>query len=104
MSRDGTSELPVIASCDSCGACCMLTPLPPFEPGEDAMYDIPDEAARLIRKRIDPGQEFDRLPCVWFDSTALRCRFYDIRPSACRRFEINSPLCRISRWDTGVDL
>ncbi len=94
--------LPVIESCDNCGACCMATPVPPFEPGEEIAKRVPPELLNRVHERIERGQQFDRLPCVWFDSTSKRCQHYDLRPDACRDFEINGQLCRISRADIGL--
>lgn len=95
-------RLPVIENCDDCGACCMSTPVPPFAPGEDAAYALPPEALETLQQRRQVEQEFERMPCAWFDSESRRCRHYEFRPEACRRFEINSDLCRLSRWDHGL--
>lgn len=96
--------LPIIENCDSCGACCRLTPVPPFYPGEEAVKDVPDELLQPIRERVEADQHFDRLACVWYDSDADQCMHYDLRPDACRNFELSSDLCRGARWDIGVDL
>ncbi|MCA9060177.1 MAG: YkgJ family cysteine cluster protein [Planctomycetaceae bacterium] len=96
-------KLPIIDSCDDCGACCQRTPVPPFAPGEEAAHEIPSEWANRIAARIAVGQEFDLLPCVWFDRETRRCCCYEIRPAACRAFEVGSDLCRLSRWDEGID-
>ncbi len=93
---------PVIDDCSGCGACCMGTPVPPFEPGEEARWNLTPAQLRPIRDRIAGGQQFDRLPCVWFDSQTRRCRHYEQRPDACRRFEPGSTLCRLSRIDIGL--
>lgn len=55
-----------------------------------------------ILDRIAADQQFDDLPCVWFDGNSRRCRHYEQRPAACRRFEIGSDLCRLSRCDIGL--
>ena len=98
-----TVSLPVIESCDDCGACCVRTPVPPFKPGEEAVRDVPEEYLKPVRERIAADQHFELIPCVWYDSASKRCRHYDYRPKACRDFEPGSDLCRISRWDCGVD-
>jgi uncharacterized protein len=103
MTNGDVPELRMIETCDHCGACCMSTPVPPFEPGEEGAFAIPAEAMELIARRIAEDRHFERLPCVWFDLQSRRCRHYEMRPSACRRFEINSDLCRLSRWDEGLD-
>jgi uncharacterized protein len=98
------NKLPIIENCNSCGACCQLTPVPPFQPGEDIMKDVPDELMQPSRDRVAADQHFDRLACVWYDPELAQCRHYDLRPDACRKFEINSDLCHGARWDVGVDL
>lgn len=98
------SDLPIIESCDDCGACCLQTPIPPFEPGEEAVKNVPETFLTAVRERIQQGQQFEVQPCVWFDSVSRRCLHYDFRPDNCRKFEIGSDLCRISRWDAGLDL
>lgn len=80
----------------------MMTPIPPFEPGEEASKDLTDEQKKLIHDRIAADQHFDLLPCVWFDPQTRCCLFYEKRPDACRRFEIGSDLCRLSRCDIGL--
>lgn len=97
------SSLPVIESCDNCGACCIRTPVPPFQPGEEAEKDVPQQLMQLAWDRIAADEHFDLLPCVWFDQELKVCRHYDFRPDACRAFEVSSDACRMSRWDVGVD-
>jgi len=100
--RQSRIPLIIIDSCADCGACCMQTPVPPFEPGEEAAYDLSAEQTKLIADRIAADECFDVLPCVWFDAATRQCRYYDQRPNACRQFEIGSPLCRLSRSDIGL--
>ena len=80
----------------------MRTPIPPFQPGEETVLNIPDEFLSPIRERIAADQHFDILPCVWLNSETRQCRHYELRPQACRDFPINSDLCRLSRWDEGI--
>ena len=96
------SSLPIIESCVDCGACCMLTPVPPFQDGESIARDVPDELMKLINDRVAADQHLDPLPCVWFDSSLRQCRHYNLRPEACRKFETGSDLCRLSRWDMQI--
>lgn len=97
------TQLPVLESCAGCCACCRRTPIPPFEPGEDVAKDVPAEFLSVVRLRIEAGQEFELLPCVWLNAETGLCNHYDYRPDACRRFEIGSDLCRLSRWDEGFE-
>jgi Fe-S-cluster containining protein len=94
--------LPLIESCDQCAACCRRTPIPPFQPGEEAFWNVPDALLEPIRERVRRDEHFDLLACVWLDPTTLRCRHYDLRPQACRDFERGSDLCRLSRDDEGL--
>ena len=95
--------LPILESCNDCGACCCHTPLPPFQPGEDIVREVPAELMELIHVRIALDQQFDLLPCVWYDAVLRNCRHYELRPTACRDFQIGSDLCRLSRWDEGIE-
>lgn len=96
-------SLPPILNCDHCAACCLRTPVPPFQPGEEALREVPEEWLQPIQDRVAADQHFDLLPCVWLDIETKRCQHYDYRPQACRDFEVNSQLCRLSRWDEGID-
>lgn len=82
----------------------MRTPVPPFEPGEEAAKNVPDHLLLPIRQRISADKQFDLLSCVWFCEESLTCQHYELRPEACRRFEIGSDACRASRWDVGIDI
>lgn len=101
LARGTTKSLPVIESCDHCSACCRQTPIPPFQPGEEEVWNVPIEWLIPVQMRIAADQQFEMLPCVWLDQNMNRCLHYDHRPQACRDFQINSDLCRLSRWDEG---
>lgn len=94
-----TPTLPVIQNCDQCSACCRRTPIPPFQPGEETLRNIPEDWMAAINERIAADQQFELLPCVWLDQATDLCLHYHHRPQACRDFQINSDLCRLSRWD-----
>jgi hypothetical protein len=103
------SPLPVIESCNGCGACCLVVTQPPFyrifdEHGEDAWErlksECPDLVAALLadnQTRRAAGEPLYGTPCVWLDPTSLRCRHYEFRPLACRQFEIGSLDCHDAR-------
>ena len=107
-------ELPVIGSCDGCGACCQVVTSPPFyrvfdESGEDAWERLkrerPDLLTELLadsRARRAQGGPFYGTPCLWYDPQTRRCRHYDLRPHACRAFERGSPDCHDARRRAGV--
>jgi uncharacterized protein len=108
-------RLPVIESCDNCGACCLVVTRPPFylvfqEIGEDAWervkWERPDLRAELLadyRARRASGGPFYGTPCIWFDAETRRCRHYEYRPLACREFEVGEFDCRDARRRAGVD-
>ena len=81
----------------------MRTPIPPFQPGEEAALGVPEELLLPVRQRVAADQHFDLLPCVWLNPETRLCRHYELRPQACRDFQISSDLCRLSRWDEGLD-
>jgi Fe-S-cluster containining protein len=105
--------LPVIESCDGCGACCLVVSRPPFyrvfdEAGEEAWerlkWDRPDLHAEFLadsRARRANGGPYFGTPCIWYDPESRRCRHYDHRPRACREFAIASVDCRDARRRAG---
>jgi len=106
--------LPVIESCDGCGACCRVVTEPPFykvfgEEGEEAWDRLkrerPDIFAHLLadyHKRRAEGGPFYGTPCLWFDAESRRCRHYEFRPLACREFEVGGFDCHDARRRAGI--
>jgi Fe-S-cluster containining protein len=100
-----TDLLPVLESCDGCGACCRHMIVPPFVlsggRNEAAEKGVPSALIDELRPLWDTRLLLPESPCLWFDETTLRCRHYDLRPDACRDFERNSDPCRECRrkWD-----
>lgn len=102
-------NLPVIDSCDGCGACCRVVTLPPFrrvfdEEGEEAWerlrWDRPDLMTEIVaveRVRRDAGEPSFGSPCLWLDAEGLRCLHYDLRPRACRDFAVGGVDCLDAR-------
>jgi Fe-S-cluster containining protein len=113
MSRSPTS-LPVIESCDDCGACCRFVSMPPFYrvfdgDGEEAWERLKRERPDLLaaflaelKARRAVGGPFYGTPCLWYDAETGRCRHYDLRPSDCREFAVGSDDCRDARRRAGV--
>ena len=108
-------QLPVLNSCDGCGACCRVVTLPPFrrvfkEPGEDAWerlrWERPDlllgilEAERAMKERGEPSFG---TPCLWYDAATRRCRNHELRPRACREFAVGGQDCRDARRRAGIE-
>ena len=114
MGRVMPNLLPVIESCDGCGACCLVVTSPPFrrvfdEGGEEAWerlrWDRPDLRAAVLaadRARRANGDPSFGTPCLWYDAESRRCRHHDLRPSACRAFEIGAGDCRDARRRAGI--
>lgn len=108
------AALPVIESCDGCGACCRVVALPPFvrefggegeEAWERLRWDRPDLRAGFLEaeaaRKASGGPSFGT-PCLWYDGATGRCRHYDFRPRACRAFEVGGVDCRGARRRAGV--
>ncbi|GAC1448072.1 MAG: hypothetical protein NVSMB9_30890 [Isosphaeraceae bacterium] len=106
-------SLPVIDSCEGCGACCLVVTSPPFrrlfnEAGEDAWerlrWERPELFAELLAE--DQGLQarggpFFGTPCLWYDGETGRCRHHESRPRACREFAIGGEDCRDARRRAG---
>ena len=102
-------RLPVIESCEGCGACCRVVSSPPFrrvfdENGEDAWerlrWERPDLLAEILADTKDRrlrGGPFFGTPCTWFDAETGRCRHYEYRPRACHEFEMGGVDCHDAR-------
>jgi len=115
------TELPVIESCNGCGACCFEQGAPPdyvalrlnsdfaadpsFAADAARLATLPPEAAALLGEYLAAtaaGRLATTGVCVWFDRASKGCRFYDWRPSTCRVFERSSGGCHIYRRRHGV--
>ena len=106
--------LPVIESCDGCGACCLVVTTPPFRhdlqgDGEATWVRLEWERPELLAEiaadaeaRKAAGAPSYGTPCLWFDPATRRCRHYDDRPRACRDFALGGPDCRDARRRAGV--
>lgn len=99
-------QLPVVTSCDHCGACCMQQSSPPgylyvlamtgedyadspFAEDAERIKTLPPEAMEVLlqyRQRLMAGafQDIGEVPCCWLDVKTRRCRWYEHRPSVCR--------------------
>jgi Fe-S-cluster containining protein len=90
-------SLEVPTSCSGCGACCQVTPLPPFAPGEAAARGVPAEWWEAVVARETADQQFEVRPCVWYDAAAATCQHYELRPTACRDFALGGTACQQAR-------
>lgn len=102
---DNNANLPVIESCEGCGACCMQTAVPPFVvingQHEAILRGVPQQLIDEIMPYWEIRMDMPEQSCMWYDSFNCCCRQYEHRPQACRDFEINSGSCHAIRdkWD-----
>jgi Fe-S-cluster containining protein len=100
--------LPLLESCDGCGACCRHLVVPPFvlSGGRNEALEkgVPSDLLAELEPLWQVRLQVPEAPCTWYDAATARCRHYDLRPDACRAFEINSPHCHASREKWGVTM
>lgn len=107
-SPDGAKEasLPLLSSCDGCGACCRHMIAPPFlmsgGRNEAREKGVPQSLIDQFWPRWTLRLQLPESACVWYDEAAAQCRHYELRPDACRAFDINSGPCQESRRKWGV--
>jgi Fe-S-cluster containining protein len=107
-----SNALPVVESCEGCGACCQSLPAPPYkvivtadgrmEPSPrgvaadvERLRAAPPEALEIRRLRLESGRNYG--PCCWFDQSSRQCGWYEYRPEVCRVFERGSEDCVLVR-------
>lgn len=100
--------LPVIESCDGCGACCMEQCSPPFiGPNDPELESLPPEVLASYRagmKQRDVDGWPDAVPCFWFDQQTRKCSHYGHRPEICRdALERGDEGCLLWREQFGVE-
>jgi Fe-S-cluster containining protein len=95
--------LPVIESCDGCGACCFEQASPPgylyilVNPGDYSGSEFAEDAERLKHLPTEARLALDKYrddllagrsrgdgACIWLDPITRKCRHYEHRPSICR--------------------
>lgn len=120
-------SLPILESCDGCGACCMRQSSPPgyvyilctpeAERGKFVGTEFRFDAERVkalppeVRAELDQyivGLRLGRgprgeVPCLWFDQVTRKCKHHAHRPSICREFEMGSEDCHNWRKEFEVD-
>ena len=116
-------SLPIVESCDDCGACCreqesppgyvMLLASPdmmdapgPFKADVERLQSLPAAALAELREymvRLLNGAEQDDPACIWLDSATMQCRYHEHRPSICREFELGTAECIEWRKTYDVD-
>jgi Fe-S-cluster containining protein len=109
-----SAGLPIIESCDGCGACCLVVTRPPFyfvfaEFGEAALERLQRERPDLVaeleaddKARKAVGAPSYGTPCLWYDAVGRRCRHYEYRPLACHEFEVGGDDCHDARRRAGI--
>lgn len=95
--RGFMTTLPIVESCDHCGACCMQAGHPPYIDDERQWLDF--ELLALLNAYLATLEDDDiGRPCIWLDLETRRCRHYEHRPQVCRDFQRGSDACRLVRW------
>jgi len=98
-----SQALPVLSSCEGCGACCHTVGVPPFRidrlVNEPIQKQVPDQLLQELLPAWEVRLLVSASPCLWYDPATARCRHYAIRPDACRDFERNSPSCAAARQE-----
>lgn len=114
-------KLPVIESCEGCGACCREQCSPPgyvmmlahgtggYPDPEDIerFKNLPEEVMATIVEHLEKLRSGERgrngdTPCIWFDKQKRQCRHYEHRPNICRGLEVGSDGCRFWRQEYNV--
>lgn len=111
--------LPIIDTCDGCGACCLQQESPPgyliialrdeaYDEEDRRRYEaMPEEARREIEKyAADLGEHGhpNNNICIWFDEETRKCRYYEHRPSICRdALQVGDAGCRSWRQEYGIE-
>ena len=89
-------QLPVIESCDGCGACCREQCSPPFIMTDPEFESLPDTIKQSYFAGLDELEASDwrdAVPCFWYDEQTRRCRHYEYRPEICREFDVGAESC-----------
>ncbi|MBK7363100.1 MAG: YkgJ family cysteine cluster protein [Micavibrio sp.] len=100
-------QLPVVANCSGCGACCREQESPPGYiyiaagaedwPDEDdvrRVREMPEELRGELRQYIVADCQHERSPeCLWYDPVTMQCKHHEWRPSICRDFDVGSDEC-----------
>ena len=99
-------NLPILEDCADCGACCVVTGVPPFVlidgVHEGIVREVPPELLNPIMLDWNIRTSIPERPCLWYDEQTKTCRHYEHRPQACRDFEINSASCHAVREATQI--
>lgn len=101
-------NLPLIQSCEGCGACCMGMNSPPFIGRDDpellaAPLDVHKSYEDGMVQRDRDGWP-DFVPCFWLDLETRKCKHYEHRPEVCRdALVINDDGCRHWREEYKID-
>lgn len=84
--------LPIVESCDGCGArCCQYMRTPPFIWTQNDMPPEHLQAEILAAANQSLDERPDESPCIWLDGE--QCRHYDHRPQICRDFDRGCEHC-----------
>lgn len=96
--RGQPAERAAVASCDDCGACCMVVSIPPFSGVE--LRALPAFLRADVQQSFNTRQGHQ--PCAWLDMSTKRCRHYEHRPAICHDFTRSATPCHEARDREGV--
>lgn len=107
------TSLPIIQSCNNCGACCMEQESPPGylsilvygEDGANSQADLDrfNAMPQRLRKELEEyhsdmvaGLDHPKSGvCIWFNEHTRQCKHYDLRPDVCREeIQVGDDACR----------
>ena len=106
-------SLPIVKSCEGCGACCMTMGHPRYfwnqEQGtnvDELWIELPKSLVAEIETHLeslrgDEQADFGT-PCIWFDDVERNCRHHRYKPQVCRDLEIGGEACLRSRRQFGI--
>lgn len=118
MRRKKQKSLPIIESCEGCGACCLKMCSPPgyvmilsdpsiaddpgpFAEDVERMRQLPEPLKQELLEYLDwlkRERPRGERPCLWFDQQRRTCKHYEHRPSICRdAVQVGDESCRAWR-------
>ncbi len=105
--------LPLVKSCDDCGACCtgqcalpihLVNEHAGIEPVSPLPPELADELRETVARFQRDGWPDDGSPCIWYDAEKRQCKHYEHRPELCRdEVKVGDTACLKWRKAVGID-
>ncbi len=96
-------SLPIVASCEGCGACCQHMGYPSYiratecHAAEASWLNMPAdlkmELLRFMASYDEPTTGALDGVCFWYDAANECCKHHEHRPNVCRDFEVGGTDC-----------